>query len=146
MDRKHIIYAAALLALFLLTGVSPARASQIAAGYEFTMAIMADGSLSTWGSNSSGQLGNGTTGTSTSTDTPGTLTTSETWSAVAAGPDFGAAIALDGTLWTWGDNTSGELGKLLEHEHRHPGPDSALRHDVFGRVCRLELHGGNKLV
>ena len=109
MDRKHILYAAALLTLFILVGMRPARASQIAAGSEFTMAIESDGTLSTWGNNSSGQLGNGTSGTSINTNL-GQLTGSETWTAVAAGPDFAAAIASDNTLWTWGDNTSGQLG------------------------------------
>ena len=37
----------------------------------------------------------------------GTLTT---WSQVACGYEFSAAIKTDGTLWTWGRNGSGQLG------------------------------------
>ncbi len=80
--------------------------SAVAAGSDFIVALMSDGSLWTWGDNTNGQLGrNG--GSLTAPNPVGGVTT---WSAVAAGSDFVVAVGTDGTLWTWGDNSIGQLG------------------------------------
>ena len=64
--------------------------------------------LWTWGSGTSGRLGNNTT---TSTSTPVTTSAgSSTWKQVNSGYSHCAAIKTDGTLWSWGKNTAGELG------------------------------------
>jgi alpha-tubulin suppressor-like RCC1 family protein len=62
--------------------------------------------LSAWGFNDSGLLGDGTT---TSRSTP-TVIGSSTWTAIAQGTNVSAAIKSDGTLWTWGRNEDGTLG------------------------------------
>jgi alpha-tubulin suppressor-like RCC1 family protein len=73
-----------------------------------TAAVKTDGTLWTWGRNSTGQLGDGTT---TSRSSPGTTAGGGTnWCAVSAGGYHIAAIKTDGTLWTWGSNGSGQLG------------------------------------
>ena len=61
-----------------------------------------------WGENSTGQLGDNTR---TSTSSPiQTVAGGTNWKQVAAGYFFSAAIKTDGTLWTWGRNSYGQLG------------------------------------
>ncbi|MGO9480245.1 MAG: hypothetical protein ACLP05_00495, partial [Candidatus Kryptoniota bacterium] len=72
--------------------------------------IHTNGALDTWGSNSNGQLGNGTT---TDKHTPQTITFPSgvtSWTAVAAGEYHTLAIGNDGNLYTWGLNNYGQLG------------------------------------
>lgn len=81
---------------------------QISCGYQITAGIKTDGSLWTWGINTSGQLGDGTT---TLRSTPGTTAGGGTnWKQVSCGKTHMAAIKSDGSLWTWGGNAFGELG------------------------------------
>ena len=81
---------------------------QVACGYKHVAAIKTDGTLWSWGRNSSGQLGNGTT---TSSSSPGTTAGGGTnWKQVACGYNGTAAIKTDGTLWTWGSGGSGQIG------------------------------------
>jgi len=75
----------------------------------FTAAIKSDGTLWTWGSNSLGQLGEGS---STDRSSPGTVAGGGTnWKSVAVGSQHVGAIKTDGTLWTWGSATYGRLGE-----------------------------------
>ena len=81
---------------------------QVTCGYKHTAAIKTDGTLWTWGLNGSGQLGDNTT---TQRNTPVTTFTGGTnWRQVACGEFRSVAIKTDGTLWTWGINSSGQLG------------------------------------
>ena len=81
---------------------------QVASGGTHTAAIKTDGTLWTWGLNTSGQLGNNTT---TDRNTPVQTSLGGTdWKQIACGGAYTAAIKTDGTLWTWGLNTSGQLG------------------------------------
>jgi len=74
-------------------------------------AVKNDGTLWTWGRNANGQLGsNSTTNRSSPVTTVGSLGTQGDWRVPAVGGDNSAAIKIDGTLWTWGDNVSGQLG------------------------------------
>jgi len=81
---------------------------QVSGGYYYTVAIKTDGTLWTWGNNAYGQLGvNDTTIRSTPVTT---LLGGTNWKQVAGGNTHIAAIKTDGTLWTWGNNGSGQLG------------------------------------
>jgi alpha-tubulin suppressor-like RCC1 family protein len=81
---------------------------QVATGYQVTAAIKTDGTLWTWGRNTYGQLGDNTT---TGRTTPVTTFAGGTnWKQVTCGGYSTAAIKTDGTLWTWGRNTYGQLG------------------------------------
>jgi YD repeat-containing protein len=70
-------------------------------------AIKTDGTLWTWGSNGSGQLGLGNVVARSSPVQVGALTD---WLQVAGCYNACAAIKTDGTLWTWGLNNEGQLG------------------------------------
>ena len=82
---------------------------QVSCGREHTAAIKTDGTLWTWGRNTQGQLGvNDTTSNRTTPVT--TFAGGTNWKQVACGGYFIAAIKTDGTLWTWGQNLSSQLG------------------------------------
>ena len=73
-----------------------------------TAAIKTDGTLWTWGRNSYGQLG---VNDATNRLTPVTTFAGGTnWKQVAGGGLHTSAIKTDGTLWTWGRNSYGQLG------------------------------------
>lgn len=74
-------------------------------GESFGAAIKADGSLWTWGDNSYGQLGNGTTERSL---VPVKVMDDVVY--ISCGHFHMAAIKSDGSLWTWGSNARAQLG------------------------------------
>jgi alpha-tubulin suppressor-like RCC1 family protein len=81
---------------------------QVSNGNSFTVAIKTDGTLWVWGSNSNGQIGDNTIATRS---TPRQEFTSSTnWKQVSSGEQHTVAIKTDGTLWSWGTNTSGQIG------------------------------------
>ncbi|MBX7212133.1 MAG: cadherin-like beta sandwich domain-containing protein [Verrucomicrobiaceae bacterium] len=83
-------------------------AGSLGAGGDFTLVIQTDGKLYGWGTNGNGQIGDGTTTSPRSVLT--VVGTATTWSKVSAGSAFTTALRTDGTLWTWGLNSSGQLG------------------------------------
>jgi alpha-tubulin suppressor-like RCC1 family protein len=84
---------------------------QVSCGINHTAAIKTDGTLWTWGLNSQGQLGTNTLGLGTNRITPVTTIAGGTnWKQVSCGTLFMAAVKTDGTLWTWGTNSYGQLG------------------------------------
>ena len=77
-------------------------------GDAHSAAVKTDGTLWTWGSNSTGRLG---TNSTTNRSSPGTTAGGgTTWCQTSAGGGFSTAVKTDGTLWVWGSNTSGRLG------------------------------------
>jgi alpha-tubulin suppressor-like RCC1 family protein len=83
---------------------------QVASGLLHTAAIKTDGTLWTWGRSNYGQLGNAVT---TNVSTPVTTFAGGTnWKQVSSGGAHTAAIKTDGTLWTWGLGTNGQLGNV----------------------------------
>ena len=104
------------------------KATSVAAGAGFSLAIGSDGKLYAWGSNNSGQLGDGTT-TNHLTPEAITLAPGVRATAIAAGfadspsigPDgYSLAIGSDGKLYAWGDNTWGQLGDGTTVQHDSP--------------------------
>ena len=81
---------------------------QMACGYGITGAIKTDGTLWMWGKDNYGQLGiNSTVRKSSPVQT---IAGGTNWKQVAVGGQHTAAIKTDGTLWSWGSNSYGELG------------------------------------
>ena len=81
---------------------------QVSSAGAFTAAIKTDGTLWTWGAGNLGQLG---TNDLTDRFTPVTTFAGGTnWKQTNAGSGFTGAIKTDGTLWTFGVNTNGQLG------------------------------------
>ncbi len=60
-----------------------------------------------WGTNTNGQLGNGTTTPSVS---PVRVVSSEKWKKIVISKDHACGIKKGGTLWCWGNDASGQLG------------------------------------
>jgi len=83
--------------------------ARVSAAGRFTSCVKTDGTLWTWGYNSYGNLGLGnTTAVFTSPNQVGAL---KTWKAPAAGETFMICPRQDGSLWSWGNNTFGQLGQ-----------------------------------
>ena len=91
-----------------IAAIVPGLANVIAisAGDYFSVALSADGSVLAWGSNNSGQLGDGTT-----TDRLVPTATLMT-DAVSISAHAGHMLSLkqDGTAWSWGFGLYGQLG------------------------------------
>ncbi|HUP69395.1 MAG TPA: IPT/TIG domain-containing protein [Acidimicrobiales bacterium] len=79
----------------------------VSAGSQHTLALVADGSILTWGANEHGQLGNGTT---SSSSVPVEVEELSGAVAIAAGGAHSLAIKADGTVLAWGGNARGQLG------------------------------------
>jgi len=81
--------------------------SEVATGFNYSLAIKSDGTLWTWGRNDYGQLGNGTTNFAS---IPTQVGTDSNWAKVFSYSTTSYAIKSDGTLWSWGGG-SGTLGR-----------------------------------
>jgi len=81
---------------------------QVSQGSLHTTAVKNDGTLWVWGHNDRGQLGDNTNINKSSPIQ--TVAAGTNWKQVAGGYYFTAAVKTDGTLWTWGANTWGQLG------------------------------------
>jgi len=82
---------------------------QVAAGRAHSIARRADGTVWTWGDNTFGQLGYGRTDTSKH-PTPTKVDGLPSIKFVAGGRDTTFAVATNGDLWVWGNNTYGQAG------------------------------------
>jgi alpha-tubulin suppressor-like RCC1 family protein len=80
----------------------------IAAGREHSLALKSDGTVWGWGKNLNGQLGNGTD--SNDIDSPVIVNGLTDVIAISAGGEHSLALKNDGTVWSWGLNSSGQLG------------------------------------
>lgn len=97
------------------------QVSDVAAGVHFAFAVRG-GRVLAWGSNSHGQLGNGTTvpDTPVTTTRPVAVQSLSKVKAIAAGCYHAVALREDGTVWTWGSNSYGQLGIGITTDQNTP--------------------------
>ncbi len=81
----------------------------VAIGYSHTCARTTAGEVACWGYNSDGQLGNGKTGI-TAVTKPETIADFGDVVDLSLGYAFSCALKKDGTVWCWGQNSSGQMG------------------------------------
>ena len=87
--------------------------------YGKTYIVVPIDTLYTWGFNSSGQLGDNST---VSRSSPGTTAGGgNNWCQTSLSGVHAAAIKTDGTLWTWGSNSVGQLGDNSTVSRSSPG-------------------------
>jgi alpha-tubulin suppressor-like RCC1 family protein len=79
----------------------------IAAGNDYSLALLSNGTVMAWGGNEHGQLGDGTTEES---DVPVPVKGLTGVTAIATGGEHSLALLSNGTVKAWGANASGELG------------------------------------
>jgi alpha-tubulin suppressor-like RCC1 family protein/pimeloyl-ACP methyl ester carboxylesterase len=95
--------------------------SAMAGGLQHSLALLSDGTVLAWGSNSSGQLGNGP-GVDQPVPTPVRALTGV--GSVGAGGDRSFALKWDGSVWGWGSNLNNGLGI--------PGGDQSVPTHIVG--------------
>ena len=86
--------------------------TQISTGYRHSLALGTDGNVYSWGDNSKSQLGRSISGANDITPRKVNLPAGvRRFTQVIAGGNHSLAMGSDGNLYSWGDNTSGQLGR-----------------------------------
>jgi alpha-tubulin suppressor-like RCC1 family protein len=109
----------------------------ITAGSTHSLALKSDGTVYSWGVNSFGQLGNGTT---TNSRTPVKVKSLTNVVAIASGWEHNLALTTDGTVYTWGANGYGQLGIGTTHYSTVPAEVRGL-----GKVTAIGAGGAHAL-
>ena len=112
-----------------LTGITAIAGEGYGGGY----ALKSGGTVWAWGNNPDGELGNGTT---TSSSTPVQVSGLTGITAIAGGGDDGYALKSGGTVWAWGYGGDGGLGNGTT------ATDSSTPVEVSGLTGITALAGG----
>jgi len=126
----------------------PEQPVTLSAGARHTCAVLADGSVSCWGYNAKGQLGNGLTANSalpvSVIDLPGPART------ISAGASHTCAILVDKSAYCWGANEHGQLGNGTQTAWTRPVKVSNLDQGVSSisagtdNTCAVATDGAAK--
>lgn len=126
----------------------------VSAGWEHTCALAADSTAHCWGSNEFAQLGVADDGTTCAREDrdipcrvrPVAVSGGMKFRRIAAGGVHTCAVALDDSIWCWGDNLRGSLGDPSPRRSEVPVParTTARFSDVIAggeHTCGLRLDG-----
>ena len=112
---EPILYKGQLIVKVIKSGDDKVAIPMTKSGGSFTVALMDNGTVWTWGS---GNLGDGTSSASyypvqvvTSVSSTGERTYLDNIVSIAAGNTHALALDANGRVWTWGSNGSGQLGR-----------------------------------
>ena len=109
-------------------------------GPEHSCALHEDGTVSCWGNNGVGQLGNGQSGDSAVSSVPVRVAGITDATAIAAGAEHSCALREDGTISCWGANWYGQLGNGQSGENAH----SSVPVEVAGITDATAITAGYK--
>ncbi|MDZ7816963.1 MAG: hypothetical protein U5N86_13545 [Planctomycetota bacterium] len=132
----------------MLSGGATAQQSRISVGIHHTLCLDKDGSLWAWGSNSSGQIGNGEKASGELLPVPmrkpegmGNVVT------ISAGGSHNIALCEDGSLWAWGSNSFGQIGngKGGEKDSKEFLPVPVRKPEGMGNVLAISAGSGHNL-
>ena len=112
----------------------------ITAGDSHTCAILDDGSVSCWGNNGQGQLGDGTNTQRTTPTQTSSFGTDRTAVAITGGDYHTCAILDDGSVSCWGYNWNGELGDGTTTDRNTPTQTSSLGTDRTAVAISAEYY------
>ena len=118
---------------------------QVAAGATHSLALATDGTIYAWGKNEYGQLGNDSTINSpipVAVKTTGTPMDGKKIIQIHAGYEHSLALASDGTVYTWGRNNYGQLGKNDATDAHIPAAVQTLGTPMAGKII-VQLAAGN---
>jgi alpha-tubulin suppressor-like RCC1 family protein len=90
--------------------VNLSNAVSVSASQLHSLALLADGTMMAWGRNAEGQIGNGGGGIGQFSVTPTPVINLTNVVAIASGGIYSLALKSDGTVWSWGANSNGQLG------------------------------------
>jgi len=121
----------------------------ISSGGDHTCAILDDGSVSCWGANNNGQLGDGTTNRRYSPTQTSSLGVGRTAVAISSGEYHTCAILDDGSTSCWGRNDYGQLGDGTMTQRNTPtqitslmtGPTAVAISAANGYTCAILNNG-----
>lgn len=99
---------------------------EIVAGGEHTLAVTVSGGLWSWGRNGYGQLGDNSAGPRLTPARISNPTPVNDWISVRAGDDFSLGLRVDGTVMSWGRNSSGQLGRVVNGTYPAYRPAAVL--------------------
>lgn len=118
IDRSALGFLLAVVQLFAGSiGSALATQPMVAAGGLYSLALKSDGTVVSWGTNFSGQLG---AGQAAMRATPGKVAGLGKVTDAVAGLSFSVAVGNDGSLWAWGINSNNQLGDGTNQDRSHP--------------------------
>ncbi len=104
----------------------------IAAGLNYALALKADGTLISWGSDEGGKLGNPNSSDNQPTFVPALIATNIV--AISAGAFHSLALKSDGTMLSWGNFFFGQLGQDTNSPTFNPNVPSPVALGQFNKI------------